>query len=318
MKPLISLTRVAIPAAVALTATMGGCTGRGEKEQSHIFPSEVKTVADAILTDSARAFASAVSYPLDRPYPLHNIPDSVTMVRYFPTMVDDSLKQAVVSAPDSLWSQAGWRGWTLDSGEYFWIDSGKIYAMDYVSAGERMLLDSLRREEIATLSPSMRKGWEPVTCVVDSVAETVFRIDRYILGKDSVPADSATYRLAVYSINNLLDSTPSRLLYGHLDPEGSMGSRFYHFGDSAGVTANYSPDLMMEDSVPSVEINNNGTLRSYYARQGYWLDMIKASQEARDNIKSVIRNAHHEGYLNGIVQTTEYSPTHQLEVDSTR
>lgn len=267
---------------VTVASFTAGCSGPADKNGSPSYPDEVKTVAEAILTDSATAFASAVSYPLERPYPLPDIPDSASMVKYFPTMVDDSLRNAIGAAPDSLWGELGWRGWTLQSGEYFWIDAGKIYTMDYLSGREHMLLDSLRQAELASLAPDMRDGWQPVTCVVDSVEAVVFRIDRYVVNDcDTLPDDSLTYRLAVYSIEDIVDSTPKRLLYGHLNPEGSMGNRFYHFGDSAGVTAEYMPDLLPEDSVPSLEMNLNGNPRVFYTHKSYWLDLVNEANTRR-------------------------------------
>ena len=268
---------------VTVASFSAGCTrSAADKDNPHSYPEEVKSVAEAIVTDSASAFASAVSYPLERPYPLPAIPDSAAMVKYFPTMVDDSLRNAIGTAPDSLWGELGWRGWTLQSGEYFWIDAGKIYTMDYVSDREHLLLDSLRQAELASLVPSMREGWQPVTCVVDSSKSVVFRIDRYVVNhRDTLPDDSLTYRLAVYSMENILDSAPTRLLYGHLTPEGSMGNRFYHFGDSAGVTAEYMPDLLPEDSVPSLEMNLNGTPRAFHTQKSYWLDLVNEANTRR-------------------------------------
>lgn len=312
-----SSARIILLNVIVLAALASGC--RGNKEESHNYPTEVRDVAEALLNDSAHAFASAVSYPLDRPYPLHSIVDSASMVDYYPTMVDDSLRQVISLAPDSLWVSDGWRGWTFDSGEYFHIDSGKIYEMDYLSKGERYLLDSLRREEIASLSPDMRRGWLPVTCAVDTSAATVFRIDRYLHGSDTIAPDEPVYRLAIYRIARL-DSAPSRMLYGIYDPEGSMGSRLYHFADSAGVTADYSPDFLEEDE-PTMEINDNGKVSRYHARRGYWLDMVRPATESPLRHASRDRGQRlgvtpAEGYLPGLIQHTQLPATDHVEVDS--
>ncbi|MBD5252423.1 MAG: hypothetical protein HDS49_05285 [Bacteroides sp.] len=308
------MRRLVIAGAVIFASIVGGCSR--PQVASHDFPDEVKSVADALIADSASAFASAVSYPLDRPYPLRSISDSAQMVRYYNTMVDDSLRHIVMEAPDSLWGLEGWRGWTLDNGEYFWIDSGKLYSMDYISEGEQLLLDSLRSEEIASLVPSMRKGWQPVTCVVDSSAETVFRIDRMIASPDTLPADSSIYRLAVYPISRL-DSIPDELLYGHLNPEGSMGSRIYHFGDTNNISADFTPDLL-DDPAPALEITNKGVTRSYNAQRGYWLDLIRPFQRSSSNARSISSKSPAEGLINGLVERVEQPAAHNLEVDSAR
>lgn len=288
MHTIYTLTATLLMAGVTLVS----CSGKheGDRHELHA-PDAVKSVAEALLNDSAKAFASAVSYPLSRPYPLKDIPDSETMVKYYPTMVDDSLRHSVTHAPDSLWSDTGWRGWTLDLGEYFWIEDGKIYAMDYVSKAERHLLDSLRKEEIASLAPHMRRGWVPVGCIIDSVSGTVFRIDSH--GKvttDTLTTDSLIYRFAVYSVDQSLGDAPAILLYGELNEEGTMGSRFYHFKDSAGTVADYTPDIIPEDSVPTIEIESHGKALRYHARPGYWLDIIKKDKLHRGSMHRPAHN----------------------------
>lgn len=265
----------AIAAAVVMVAMVTACSGN-TADKPHNFPVEVKEVAESIMSDSAPAFASSVTYPLDRPYPLKNIADSAEMVKYYPVMVDDSLRNAVHEAPDSLWSPVGWRGWTLGDGRYFWIDGGRIYAMNYLSRRERFMLDSLRRAEIATLDPSMRTGWTPVGCVVDSVSGTLFRIDSR---PDSVQG-TELYRLALYNSDRPLDGAPSMVLYGRVDIEGSMGNRFYHFADSTGtVEADYSPDIVSDtDTVPVVEVGPRHRPHRYHARPAYWLDHVKSAK----------------------------------------
>lgn len=312
MTAYIPMRRLLIVGSVILSTIIGGCSRPADNTPS--YPEEVKSVADALLADSAAAFASAVNYPLDRPYPLHSIDDSVQMVQYYPTMIDDSLRRAVSSAPDSLWSLAGWRGWTLD--EYFWIDSGKIYSMDYLSQGEKQLLDSLRSMEIATLIPAMRYGWQPVTCMVDSSAETVFRIDRFIDDPDSIPADSSLYRLAVYLITRL-DSVPDQLLYGHLDPEGSMGSRIYHFGDTNDISADFIPDLL-DDPAPVLVITHKGHSRAYNAQRSYWLDLIRPLHSSNANARVITTRSPGEGLINGLVNRIQQSVTDSMQVDSAR
>ncbi|MDE6378204.1 MAG: hypothetical protein K2K72_05610, partial [Duncaniella sp.] len=80
------MRRLLIAGSIILSTLVGGCSRPSDNTRS--VPDEVRPVAEALLADSAAAFASAVSYPLDRPYPLHAIEDSVQMVNYYPTMVD--------------------------------------------------------------------------------------------------------------------------------------------------------------------------------------------------------------------------------------
>ena len=264
-------------------AKLPGCSN-DKKNTCGNLPEEVKPVAIAILNDSPSEFASVVSYPVERPYPLKNVEDSAEMVKYYPTLVDDTIRKAVEEAPDSAWQQIGWRGWTLGDGSYFWIDSGKIYEVTYVSEREHIMLDSLQNVEIATLDPSLQAGWTPVACVKDTESGEIFRIDT----QDAT--NPPIYRLAGYSSEESLSGQPSIVLYGTLDLEGSMGNRFFRFSDDAGTTAEYSPDMVSDEEEPEIEIDRKGTSHRYKAKPDYWLDHIK-TMAAHHQKHSAVNNA---------------------------
>lgn len=85
----------------------GGC-GRGSAKSPErdpvagmdSLPEEVQSVIRAVVNNDSVAFSSLVNYPLARPYPLHDIKDSVEMRSYFPVLVDDSLRKVIAeSAP---------------------------------------------------------------------------------------------------------------------------------------------------------------------------------------------------------------------------
>lgn len=246
----------------------------GHKEEEKVvehkeLPAEVKPVAEAIIDDSPQKLAAATSFPIERPYPIPNIMDSSQLVSYYPVLIDDSLKNTIRSSADSLWHSEGWRGWTLNEKALLWIDEGTLYAIDYVSKKEHHLLDSLRHEEIATLEPNMQGGWIPVACMVDTVGGAVFRIDT-----DTLISTNA-YRIAGYSRDAELSGTPTILLYGDLELEGTINSRIYHFNDSIGNSATYTPDVAEDDSVPAVELTRKGETRQYYVIPAYWLELNK-------------------------------------------
>lgn len=236
-------------------------------------PDEVRPVAMAIMEDSPDSFAAVVTYPLERPYPLRNIMNSSEMALYYSIMIDDSLKNMVKSSTDTIWNHQGWRGWTLADGSYMWIDNGKIYAFNYISGKESQMLDSLREMEISTLDPSLRQGWIPVLCVVDTIEGDIFRID-----SDNL-TDTPVYRLARYCAGDDLAGKPFMILYGSLDTEGTMGNRFYHFKDSTGNNAEYSPDMAEEDSVTAFEMNHSGHPKRYHVVPTYWLDHVNKIPE---------------------------------------
>lgn len=278
------------------------CSHEKPKRDTSSLPEEVRPVADAIIEDSPEKFASLVSYPMERPYPLKNVKDSAEMVNYYPTIVDKTLKKAVEEAPDSVWEQQGWRGWTLANGSYFWIDDGKIYAMSYVSQEENTMLDSLRYEEIASLEPSMQLGWSPVLCVIDTVNNAIFRIDSQ---EDTNPT---IYRLAGYADTTDLSASPNLMLYGHLDLDGTMGNRFYEFTDSIGeITAYYAPDIVSDDEEPAIEVDRKGNTRKYPAKPDYWLDHVKIRRGNRNFVRPGRNNVN--SIENNKVKTLKVNPS---------
>lgn len=267
MKPKLNILSYLLYTAVVLLV-VASCGRDARKETDHSrLPREVKPVAMAIISDSPQQFASKMNYPIERPYPLRNIEDSAQMVGYYNTLVDDSLRNTVRETPDSLWQEDGWRGWTIVGNSCFWIEDGNVYAIDYVSHREKEMLDSLRDEEIQSLEPSMRHGWKPVLCIVDTVNGAIFRIDTDMHRQPPV------YRLAGYKNDSDLSGQPTLMLYGTLTDEGTMENRFYHFADSIGDSADFTPDVV-DDSEPQIEVVRGGQLKRYTVKPGYWLDHI--------------------------------------------
>lgn len=276
MKPISYI----LPAAAILFLSgvaFSSCSGNNNrKENCEDLPEEVRPVAKAILKDSPTEFASVVSYPIERPYPLKNVKDSAEMVTYYPTLVDDTIKQVVREAPDTAWHSEGWRGWTIGDGSYFWIDSGKIYEITYLSNKEKNTLDSLQNLEIETLDPSLRAGWVPVGCVQDTISGDIFRIDT----QDGT--NPPIYRLAGYPNGSDLSGQPAFILFGSLELEGSMGNRFYHFTDENGTTVEYSPDAVSDEESPIMEMDHKGKAKHYKPKPDYWLDHIKLRKMNHD------------------------------------
>ena len=254
---------------LALCLGITACSGKKNRVERPGLPPDARQVAEAILNNDSTQFADLMYYPIARPYPLHDVETKDEMISYYNTLVDEPLRQTVEQAPDSAWHEDGWRGMTLDDGRYLHIDDGRVYRIDYVSQRETELLDSLRTAELLTLEPSMRDGWVPVACAIDTVSDAVFRID---FKRDTEPQ---VYRLAGYATGTDLSGTPTIILYGTLELEGSMGNRFYHFSDQEGTTAEYEPDACSDDDNPSIRIDTNGRERHYRAKPGYWLDHIR-------------------------------------------
>lgn len=235
-----------------------------ELEECDSIPLSIKRLVKAVAEDDSVSFASLVSYPLQRPYPLHNIETPAQMTGYYSVMVDDSLRRVLTESHPGDWEEYGWRGWALKRGEYVWIDS-ELYAVDYLSARERQMLDSLTKTEMSSLPGDYGAGWLPEMCLQTDGDNAVMRID-------SKKDDSLIprYRLLIYPAGSDLRSAPAYTLNGYRDTEGTAGTRVYMFTAPSGRKVRFSPDIP-DGSTPVVEFPD--TVVS--VNQTYWLDLVR-------------------------------------------
>ena len=130
----------------------------------------------SLAEGDAPGFAALCVYPIVRPYPLKNIEDSVSMVDYFPVLVDASLRDRMGRAKAEDWESYGWRGWSIGDDRPIWFDEG-VQFVDYQSPAETGLQSILAREELMTLSPRYREGWTPVMTLIQTDGNSILRID---------------------------------------------------------------------------------------------------------------------------------------------
>lgn len=234
-----------------------------------LLPQSVKTLVSAINDSDSVAFASLVSYPLLRPYPLHDIPDARAMSDYYHILVDDSLRNIVTGAAPERWQRFGWRGWSLDDGRYIWLDDS-VYSVEYLSGVEQRLLAQLRDNEIESLDPSLRGNWTPVACLRAVGSPAVYRID---MSRDK--NDRPIYRLAGWASHDDMNKAPEMIMTGYVDVEGSAAMTSYSFSAPDGSTAFYQADVA-DGSAPAILFSSPVTGESEIAVEpAYWLDILK-------------------------------------------
>lgn len=250
-------------------------------------PAPVEKIMAAVSADDSVGFASMVSYPLQRPYPLKDIETPEEMKSYYKTLVDDSLHNVMKKARHSDWSEAGWRGWTLDNGQYVWVGDS-LYEVTYVSLREDSLRKALQAREIASLAPSLRKGWRPEFVMQDPDAGTLYRIDvdsaANTTGTDMDETDNAVnYRLIIYANRNEMRNAPKDVLRGKRIIEGSEGVVSYWFDSSATVADPDSAEVYIEAAAPDTgkprihRKRRKGGKRDSQdidVKKVYWLDML--------------------------------------------
>lgn len=263
-------------------ATGFGCQRRtpgrnaGDNSVSDSIPKAVKELVRTVEHGDSAGFAKMVSYPLQRPYPLRDIENEAQMRGYYKEMVDDSLRRTVTASYPDRWNENGWRGWTIDDGEYIWVED-KVYDVPYISQKESENLDSLINIEINSLPADIREGWVPVLCLAEGKDVRIYRIDCHTphhKGKkwrDNARKRDGRYRLAKYNgMKNLLES-PSELLEGVCDTEGSAGTETYRFTDRDGLEVVIVPDFP-ESGTPVMVTPDDSIVE---LRRVYWHELIK-------------------------------------------
>lgn len=216
----------------------------------------------SLAEGDAPGFAALCVYPIQRPYPLKDIEDSVAMVDYFPVMVDGPFRDRMAKTRAEDWENYGWRGWSVGEDTPLWFDDG-LWAFSYESPAESGLRRILAREEIMTLAPEYRDGWTPVMAMAQTDGESVFRID----------SDGDTYRLMQFVEPYNIMRTPDLLLVGTLRTEGSADSRIFEFSDKGGARAEYLPDA--ETQLYVYISRQKSPADSIPVRPAYWRDLIR-------------------------------------------
>lgn len=254
--------------------TLVACAGKqsseskvAEIEASDSLPQSVKILVRAVADGDSSAFASIVSYPLERPYPLRDIKDSVEMVKYYNVIVDDSLHHVLTTSSPDKWNEYGWRGWTVNNGEYLWIDEN-LYDIGYLSKEEIKERDRLIAEEIASLPTGMREGWTPVVCLKATDGKSFYRIDSH-----PGPGEGDMYRLSIYDLSTPLNGSPALILTGYSETEGTANTTTYHFSDEQGEEALYEADIT-DSSTPKLVFTLKGKSTEVEVEKAYWRDIL--------------------------------------------
>lgn len=236
-------------------------------ETNDSIPVSVKSLVRAVKSGNAADFAELVSYPLERPYPLKDIASEEEMKAYYPILVDDSLRNVIVGSKADSWGEYGWRGWSVDGGEYLWIDDD-IYAVTYVSKREQQMIDSLTNIEISSLPLNLRNGWKPIMALKSADKTNVYRIDMRTDGKQR---GGHHYRLSIYNDDGNLRKNPDQIYDGVIEIEGSANLVRYIFHDKNGVEYDILPESPSLGG-PVMILPNDSTIE---LDKAYWHELIK-------------------------------------------
>jgi len=227
----------------------------------------IAKIKDAVGSDDAATVASLCRYPIERLYPIHDIMDSTEMTERYGEIFDKKIKNAIISSKSDDWGGINWRGFTLGDGKWLWFDED-IYLIPYHSDYEKSLRNKLIKEDRLSLKPEFAKGWFPETCLLDTISDTIYRIDLKEL--DSTMTDC---RLMAYQTGFVSKDTPSFIMYGRKEIQGSAATRCYVFPESdvlEWTICNY----WYENKIVLYIRKDGVTIVSRNLNKVYWLDMF--------------------------------------------
>lgn len=272
----------ALMAGAALTSFSScGNSGKAEEKHSRIdeiinsdsIPDDVKQFVKSVDSDDSVSFSKLVSYPVSRPYPLHDIENEKEMRKYYNHIVDDSLKKVIRESGPEDWFEAGWRGWSVKDGNYVWID-GQVYDINYVSKQEQRDIDSLSKVEIATLHPTLRGDWTPVGCLISRDHKNIYRIDAHRRAGKKKRSEQDSLRLSIYDRKIHPEVMPRRVLTGHEETEGSAAIVIYYFSDGDGTSVSYNANGANDEGPAIYYTDKDGNETRVDVSPGYWLDIM--------------------------------------------
>lgn len=233
-------------------------------------PKVIKNIIKAVYDNDSHAFAKEISYPLRRPYPLKDINDEKEMETYYATLVDDSLRNVILNSTPDDWEKYGWRGYGLKDGSYLWIDE-TLYDINYVSAREKSLIDSLTMIEKNSLPRRLGEGWEPILTLLSANDGKIYRID---IKTSAGTQPGSLYRLSVYNSPDNTDALlkmPDEMMDGYMKSEGTAAVVSYIFPDRNGGEYVIYPD----DPSTGNPILVSPEGRESDLTKSYWHELIK-------------------------------------------
>lgn len=259
---------------ICVAGLITGCSNKNSSEKNKditiencdSIPDIIKSFVRSVKNGNKAQFSSLISYPLQRPYPLKDIASKDEMIAYYDILIDDSISNVITTSKPENWKEYGWRGWSLDGGNYVWADDN-IYDMPYVSRREQQMIDSLTLLETSSLPLGLRNGWKPILTMKQGNNGKIYRIDIRTEGKQK---GGHHYRLAIYDSRNNLKNMPSQLLDGVMEAEGTSGNLLYIFHDATGTEYTIQPDSP-ETGTPMLTLPNDSTIE---LSKAYWYNLV--------------------------------------------
>lgn len=220
--------------------------------QNDLKKSEIGNIQKLIKlfqTKNIVGISKMVHYPLEREYPIPSVKNEADFKKRFSQIFDQKLIAIIANSKIDQWSEVGWRGIMLNSGD-LWIESdGKIIAINYQSAFEAKQKKDLINKQKAKLHTSLKSFLVPVYKI--KTKSYLIRIDEQANNK---------YRYASWKIGSSESSKPDLILTdGNWENDGSGGNHTITFKKGEYVYTVYRGIIGEKDAPDiSLTVEKNG------------------------------------------------------------
>ena len=176
-----------------------------------------KHIAHLVKEDRIKELSQLISYPLERDNPLPNIESSDAFILYYPTLFDSTLKTLILTSDSSNIWQRYWYH-TIDQGQIWLDENGKIIRINYSSAAEQNLLHVLDLEAKKNIHKSVN-SWKN-NILLCKTPSYVLRVDDTEKG----------LRYCSWTLPKSTSDEPDLILYdGDFGAHGTQGGIYYRF-----------------------------------------------------------------------------------------
>lgn len=187
-------------------------------------PRAVSAFISLVKKQDKQALANKVNYPLKRQYPLPAVNNKQEFLARYSELFDDSLIHMIANSdPAKDWAAGGWRGISLNRGQVWLDDNGKLVGINYQTKTEADKRAALLVADKAQIHASLRDYKQPVLAF--ETEKLKVRIDD--MGENS-------FRLATWLVNEKTIEKPEVVIPdGKFIREGSGGNHYFSFEDGA-------------------------------------------------------------------------------------
>ena len=171
-----------------------------------------------------QAIADKVNYPFRRQYPLPSINNKQEFLARYNEVFDDSLIHIIaISDPARDWTSGGWRGISLNRGQVWLDDNGKLIGINYQTKTEAAKRAALIEADKNAIFPALRDYKQPVLA---------FQTEKFKVRIDDM--GDRTFRYASWPVNGKTIEQPDILIAdGKFVREGSGGNHYFSFENGA-------------------------------------------------------------------------------------